>query len=157
MKKYLILLALVTIQSCSSGGGDDSANDTGANNTVNLAGTWDYVLSTSGTVCDGIFPQGTATIYTDGNNIETQSEYIGEQFDIDSFGTCSLVSWYEIDTDDAGESTIHTADSMAQDLQQDFAGDGTVKDVSLIAFTENNVVGSIEFTNGAIIQVQYTR
>lgn len=145
MKKYLILLALILIQGCSSGGGDSAPV---ISEEVNLLGTWNYTL-TSTDECAGFVAIGIVDFQSLNGDITTLGNLLlqGEGFDSIN-GVCSLASIDITNTDWIGRPAVQTANEFQTFYNLDAASNGETP-AKVNVFTSNQVVllsGSLTFT-----------
>lgn len=127
--------------------------------TVNLLGTWDYMVVTKNSVCDGKVAQG-IEIIEDLNGDTTKIGDIiidGEDFALDSNQNCYVTSVYKVTSKASGYQSTGTADDYLRIIEQMNEGDNTIKSIRIDSFTEYKIVTVYEYTNGVIITSQITR
>ena len=151
-----ILLTGLTALFFTACGGGSSGNSNGGNTpapptTVNLVGTWNYSLATSGSICDGLIAQAVEIVepYNGDNSVVGNIILDGTKFAIDSNGNCYLAPLYSVDTSYVGKpSNMTKAEYMALSREQ-LAGIGTIESFDVINFnnniisTQTNVVNNI--------------
>ena len=155
MKKYLILITLILIQGCSSGGGDEAAPAV----KVNLLGVWDYQVQFQNSNCDALFPKGTVTVESLNGDLTKMGNILiqGQGIDTDSFGNCFFTVINEVDSTWSGrpaEQTVseYTAFSVADNL-----GDNTIQSYVVNSFTDNKIVETTTSTNDVVEIFSLTR
>ena len=155
VKKYFILFALIIIQGCSSGGGDDAAPAV----EVNLLGTWDYQFTFQNSICDDLFPKGTATVESLNGDTTKMGNILmlGETIDVDSFGNCSIIPLNELVTDWSGRPAVQTAAQFTAFTVADNLGDNTIQSYVLDSFTDRHIAETTTFTNGVVEKFSMTR
>jgi len=154
--KAFIILAIMILAACGSDGSDDSAVDS---NPINLAGTWDYLISTQNSICDGVYAQGEMTINTtvDDSTMMGTVVITGDEYELGTYGNCYVVTSTYTDTDWVGRPISMTAAEYLNFVQQDNYGDSTIASTQVTAFTNNRIVEVITYTNGVIITSTITR
>ena len=155
MKKYLILIALILIQGCSSGGGDDAAPAV----KVNLLGVWDYRFQFQNSNCDELFPQGTMTMESLNGDLTKLGNLLiqGQGIDTDSFGNCFFTVINEVDTKWSGRPAEQTASEFKAYVIADHLGDNTIKTYTLDSFTASKIQDTTTSTNDVIETAALTR
>lgn len=163
MKKSIMsLLAISFVMVGCGGGGSSSAVDTTPLPepiTVNLLGTWDYMVVTQNSVCDGKVAQGIEIIDSlDGDTTKIGDIIIdGEGFELDSNQNCYVTDVYSVSSKVSGYQSTGTADDYLRIIEQMNDGDNTIKSIRIDSFNEYKIVTVYEYTNGVIITSQITR
>ena len=162
MKKYALILAMAILAGCSS---DDvsvpsgTINNTGAAIEISVLGTWDYLVRTENSICDGLFAQGTVTLQP----LSTDSTKIGnivlsgDGYDTDNRGNCFITQVNETDSDWSGRDANLTADEYLAFVRQDNIGDNTIQSIRLDAFNDSRIVEVETYTNTVIITTTLSR
>lgn len=127
--------------------------------TVNLIGTWNYMVTTENSVCDGKVAQGIEIVEPlDGDTTKIGDIIIdGEGFALDSNQNCYVTSVYEVSSRASGYQSTGTVDDYLRIVEEMNAGDNTIKSIRIDSFNEYKIVSVIEYTNGVIITSQITR
>ncbi len=163
MKKLTTILVagLATLFFTACGGGSSSGDSTPPPEpiTVNLIGTWDYMVTTQNSVCDGKVAQGIEIIEPlDGDTTKIGDIIIdGEDFALDSNQNCYVTSIYEVTSRASGYQSTGTVDDYLKIVKEINAGDNTIKSIRIDSFNEYKIVSVIEYTNGVILTSQITR
>ncbi len=157
-----ILLAGVAILFFTACGSSSSSGDSTpppAPITVNLIGTWDYMVITENSVCDGKVAQGIEIIEPlDGDTTRIGNIIVdGEGFKLDSNQNCYVDSVYDISSRALGYPSTGTADDYLRIIEEMNAGDNTIKSIRVDSFNAYKIVSVVEYTNGVIITSQITR
>jgi len=162
MKKLTAILltgiATLFFTACGGGSSGDSTPPS-APITVNLIGTWDYMVVTKNSVCDGKVAQGIEIIEPLNGDTTKIGDIIidGENFALDSNQNCYVTSVYEVTSKASGYQSTGTADDYLRIIQDMNAGDNTIKSIRIDSFNEYKIVTVYEYTNGVIITSQITR
>ena len=162
MKKIttILLAGLATLffTACGGGGGGDSTPPP-APITVNLIGTWDYMIVTKNSVCDGKVAQGIEIIESlNGDTTKIGDIHIqGTDFALDNNQNCYVTAVDIITSRASGFQSTGTADDYLRIIEQMNAGDNTIKSIRIDSFNEYKIVTVYEYTNGVIITSQITR
>jgi hypothetical protein len=154
--KAFILLTTMIIAACGSDGSDDSAVNS---NPINLAGTWDYLISTQNSICDGVYAQGKMTINTTPGDSTMMGTIVitGDEYELSTYGNCYVVTSTYTETDWVGRPIAMTAAEYLNFVQQDNYGDSTIASTQVTAFTNDRIVEVVTYTNSVIITSTISR
>ena len=147
MKKYLILLTLILIQGCSSGG-DDAAPAV----KVDLLGVWNYGFTYQNSICSGLYPQGTLTVEQLGSDTTKIGNLVidGTTIDLDDFGNCSIIAQNRVDSSWSGRPAEQTLAEYNAYTVADNLGDNTIQSDVIESFTSTKIQEKITYTNGVV-------
>lgn len=162
MKKLttILLAGLATLFFTACGGGSSGdSTPPPAPITVNLIGTWDYMVITENSVCDGKVAQGIEIIEPLNGDTTKIGDIIvdGEGFALDSNQNCYVTSVYDVSSRASGYQSTGTVDDYLRVVEEMHAGDNTIKSIRIDSFNEYKIVSVVEYTNGVIITSQITR
>ncbi len=163
MKKLttILLAGVATLFFTACGGSSSSGDSTPppAPVTVNLIGTWDYMIISQNSVCDGKVVQGIEIIEPlDGDTTKIGNIIIdGEGFKLDSNQNCYVDAVYEVTSRAAGYPSTGTVDDYLRVVEEMNAGDNTIKSIRVDSFNAYKIVSVTEYTNGVIITSTITR
>ena len=153
--------ALLLFTACGSSGGSssDGGNIPAPPTTVNLIGTWDYSMATSGSICDGLVAQGVEIVeaYNGDNSVIGNIIMQGTTFDIDSRGNCYLAPLDTVDTSSVGIPSNLTKDEYIGYFSEKTAGIGTIESFEVINYNANIVSSQINVVNNVTIYSDLTR
>ena len=142
------------------GGGNNNGGNTPAPpTTVNLIGTWNVTLATSGSICDGLVATAVEVIEPlngDPNTIGTIS-IDGNSFGVGSDGLCQLVPLNTVDTSAVGLPSNMTKNEFIEFGRQQLAGIGTIESFDVINYNQRIISIQINLVNGIVMYEDLTR
>lgn len=150
------VFSLSLIVGCGGGGSSTASTEPV---TVNLLGTWDYLLTTQNSTCDGMEAAGTGFIDDlNGDTTKIGDTYVeGTGFDVSAYPECYLTSGSYITSGARGLPSTMTANEFEVYVEKSYAGDNTVASITVDSFTNNKIIVTIEYTIGAIYTQVFTR
>ena len=165
MKKFTTALltgsALLLFTACggSGGGSSDGGNTPAPPTTVNLIGTWNYSMATSGSICDGLVAQGIEIIeaYNGDNSVIGNIVIQGTKFDIDSRGNCYLAPIDTVDTTAVGQPSNMTYNEYLAFGGERLAGIGTIESFDVINYNHAIISSQVNIVNGVTLYSDLTR
>jgi len=146
-KTLLIVVFALFSTGCGGGGGSSNSGPV-----VNLIGTWEYIITTENSICDGLAAQGIEIIeslngdYTKIGNITID----GTGFGIDSHQNCYIKPVYKVSSQLQGTVSEMNVNEFKRFVKNANAGDNTISSISIDSFTNNKIVETITYTNGVI-------
>jgi len=157
--KYIfktLIVAVFAIFSTGCGGGGSSSN---SGPVVNLIGTWDYLIITENSICDGLAAQG-VEIVENLNGDQTKIGNIildGTGFGVDAYQNCYIKPVYKVISQFQGTNSEMDVNEFKRMIDAENAGDNTIASISIDSFTNNKIVETYTFKNGVIIRETLAR
>ena len=162
MKKIITILlaglATLFFTACGSSGGGDSTPPP-APITVNLIGTWDYMVTSQGSVCDGMLAQGIEIIEPLNGDTTLIGNILleGTDFALDGNLNCYITPIDIVTSRASGFPSTGTIDDYLRIVEQMNAGDNTIASIRVDSFNNYKIVTVTEYTNGVIATSVLTR